>query len=727
MNSRFSTSIESFDIIAVIVTLILFLWFFYHNMKHTTNKKSTFFLEITRLTTVIVILFTLFEPEIVKVEEKTEKPQLKILYDTSGSMETEDVINSEGKVITRSAKVKEAISSNFKEQLSDRFDITVENFAGVDKKGASTDIHSSMMDTLDNSPKLRSVILISDGSWNEGKNPLDAAINFRSKGVPVFALAAGREQYLPDLVLEKVDAPTFGLVNEKILIPFSVRNYLDREITVNAILKNTRLVRVEKSVRIGPGQVVSDSLIWQPKFEGKYDFELTIPVLNEEINRENNSRKFSINVRQEQLKVLVIDSKPRWEYRYLRNALQRDPGVTVNTLLFHQTDMKVGDGQGYLSKFPESREELSSYDVIFLGDVGVAGNQLKKEHLKMIRALVEKQGSGVVFMPGLNGHHLSWLGTEIEDMIPVVFDESAPAGKAFQVESKLLLTAEGRDHLLTLLSDTPAGNASLWKQLPGFYWNTAVKKARVGSSTLAVHSSLRTENGRVPLLVTRPFGNGNTLFLGTDSAWRWRKGVEDKYHYRFWGQVVRWMANKRHMSYSKQVRLFYNPTRVTAGDKVDLQATILDKAGFPKAESVINCQITGPDKTEKQFVMKEEKGGWGLYKGEFSTTSPGDYIVKITSADKTVEYETKINVSGETLEKVGEPANFDVMKDIARITKGKYNDVAAFQSIIKTIQEMPEEKPRELRIRIWNQWWWGGIIILLSAVYWVARKKLGLV
>ena len=518
-----------------------------------------------------------------------------------------------------------------------------------------------------------------------------------------------------------------ALVNEKILIPFSVRNHMDHEVTATVVLKNTRLVRIEKTVRIAPGEIVSDSVIWQPKFEGKYEFEMQLPILDKEINKDNNSKKFSINVRQEQLKVLVIDSVPRWEYRYLRNALQRDPGVTVNTLLLHQQGMRIGDGNGYIKSFPESREELSSYDVIFLGDIGTSPGQLKKEHVEMIRALVEKQGSGVVFMPGIHGHHLSLIKTELNDLIPVVFDEKSPNGKAFSVESKLLLTAQGRDHLLTLLSDTPSGNASLWKQLPGFYWNTAVTKAKVGSNILAVHSSLRTENGRTPLLVTRPFGNGNTLFLGTDSAWRWRKGVEDKYHYRFWGQVVRWMANKRHMSYSKQVRLFYNPTRVTVGDNVDLQATVLDKAGFPKTESRILCNITGPDKTETQIVMKEDKGGWGLYKGQFGTTSAGEYKIRIHAADKTVEYETTINVSGETKEKVGQPADFDVMKDIARISNGQYNDMEAFETVVNAIQELPEEKAKEFRIRIWNQPWWGGIIILLSAIYWVARKRLGLV
>ena len=70
---------------------------------------------------------------------------------------------------------------------------------------------------------------------------------------------------------------------------------------------------------------------------------------------------------------------------------------------------------------------------------------------------------------------------------------------------------------------------------------------------------MRNDWGRMPLLVTRSAGNGKVLFLGTDSAWRWRRGVEDKFHYRFWGQVVRWMAHQRHLSEKDGIRLSYSP------------------------------------------------------------------------------------------------------------------------------------------------------------------------
>ena len=40
------------------------------------------------------------------------------------------------------------------------------------------------------------------------------------------------------------------------------------------------------------------------------------------------------------------------------------------------------------------------------------------------------------------------------------------------------------------------------------------------------------------------YGLGRVLYIGIDSTWRWRKGVGDLYHHRFWGQVTRWAADR---------------------------------------------------------------------------------------------------------------------------------------------------------------------------------------
>ena len=256
--------------------------------------------------------------------------------------------------------------------------------------------------------------------------------------------------------------------------------------------------------------------------------------------------------------MLVIESLPRWEYRFLRNALSRDPGVELYCLLFHPA-LGPGGGADYISEFPEKLEDLAKYDVIFIGDVGIGKDQLTKEQCTLIRGLVENQASGVVFLPGSQGNQMSLLDTDLSDLIPVILDEEHPKGMAESIASPLNLTTEGRSSLLTMLGENEEENPAIWRRLPGFYWHAPVIKSKGGSEVLATHGNRRGKFGPVPLLVTKPAGSGKVLFMGIDSAWRWRRGVEDLYHYRFWGQVARWMSYQRNMAAGQRVRLFFNP------------------------------------------------------------------------------------------------------------------------------------------------------------------------
>ena len=183
--------------------------------------------------------------------------------------------------------------------------------------------------------------------------------------------------------------------------------------------------------------------------------------------------------------------------------------------------------------------------------VGVGENELTKENCVELQGLVEQQGSGLVFLPGSRGRIWSLQDTALGALMPVELDEVQPKGIGASAPARLALTSRGQGHLLTMLAANEQDNIAIWRQLPGFYWHAAVKKARPGAEVLAVHEGERNEWGRVPLLVTRPQGNGKVLFMGTDGAWRWRRGVEDVYHYRFWGQVVRWMSYQRHLAHDQ--------------------------------------------------------------------------------------------------------------------------------------------------------------------------------
>ena len=130
----------------------------------------------------------------------------------------------------------------------------------------------------------------------------------------------------------------------------------------------------------------------------------TCPKHPDETLADNNRLTAPIAIREEKLRVLVVESYPRWEYRYLRNALSRDPGVEVSCLLFHPGLSKVGGGnKDYIKQFPAGLDELSKFDVVFLGDVGLDDGQLTAEQCRLLKGLVEHQASGLVFMPGMAG------------------------------------------------------------------------------------------------------------------------------------------------------------------------------------------------------------------------------------------------------------------------------------------------------------------------------------
>ena len=440
---------------------------------------------------------------------------------------------------------------------------------------------------------------------------------------------------------------------------------------------------------------------------------------------DNNRQTFHLSVRTEKLNVLVVESYPRWEYRYLRNALTRDPGVELSVLLLHP-ELGPGTGLNYIGRFPDTREQLSRFDVVFLGDVGLGEKELTKEQCELLRGLVEHQGSGLVFLPGQRGRHHSLVDHPIGELMPVSLSPTNKEGYYIPSESHFKLTSTGRGHFLTMLKADEGINEAIWKTLPGFFWCAPVERSRPGSSVLATHSTKRNEYGYLPVLVTRPFGAGEVLFMGTDAAWRWRRGVEDLYHYRFWGQVVRWMAHKRKMAQGQGMRLTFSPENPKVGDEVFLQATMLDLSGGTTAPD-LRARITAPDGSTSDLEFAAIEGGWGVFKTKMTVQQGGVYALNLYSPSGSQKLDTEIVVDKPTLEKIGQPTNAKVLREISQRTGGQSGGIAKLQELISEISVVAENEEITRRFRLWSNPWWGGIVLLLLAVYWVSRKILGLI
>lgn len=685
-------------------------------------------LETLRMIIVTVLIFTLFRPEVVQRLERTEAPEIAVLVDRSGSMDTRDV-RANTNVTTRSAWVGAHRATNYWQGLDRIGTVQFDEFSPAPTDAApdaGTDLATALEGAVRRYKQLRAVVLLTDGDWNLGGSPMAVATRFREQDIPIFGIGIGAEVALPDLALEKIPTPSYGLIGEQIAIPFKISSHLDYDVsTTLSVMVGERSVS-RKDITIPAHGQLQDAILWLPRETGEVDLQLRLPLEAEEAFADNNNLDLRIAIRAETLKVLVVDSLPRWEFRFLRNALMRDPGVEMHSVLLHP-ELGPGEGRNYLNSFPGTKDQIAAYDVVFLGDIGLGERELKHSDLKLLKGLVEQQASGLVFLPGRRGRQATLMKSPLADLFPVVLNEQQPTGIGLQSEVPLLLSTVGKSHWLTRFDVDETRNADIWKNLPGFYWSAAVEKSRPGSEVLGVHASMRNAWGRIPLLVTRQVGSGKVLFMGTDSAWRWRRGVEDKYHYRFWGQVVRWMAHQRHLADKEGIRVSHSPETPNVGDTIFLHSTILDRAGFPLERENVTGRVTGPEDHLEELNFAGLEGGWGVFKSRFTPRVGGEYKLQISAPSADRQLETVIRVAQPVREKQGLPANFQVLRELSRITGGEAGGVSQFTRILEAIKLLPDPQPIELRFRLWSNPWWGSFILLLLAIYWTGRKLAGMV
>lgn len=718
-----ATLVVSIVSLAIVCVLSFIAW------KRSGYRKSILGLELLRIAIVVFAVAILNQPESVARYLPSQQPTIVVLGDQSTSMTTRDVglLHKNEKLQTRSEAIADLLQESTWQQLAEELNakVIVRPFASNESK---SDLHAALIQAQADHPNLRAIVLASDGDWNSGLAPVDAAMRLRLEQVPIFTVPVGSQSRLPDIDLLSFDVPTFGIVGKGVRIPFTIESSMPRDHLAQVVMTASDGTKLTHEVRVTAMGRTTDALVWKAESVGDFTLTLQLPTHPEESLLENNARTAPIAIREEKLRVLVVESIPRWEYRYLRNALSRDPGVEVSCLLFHPQLSKVGGGnRDYIATFPQALEELSQFDVVFLGDVGVAEKQLTDEQCGLLKGLVEQQASGLVFLPGSQGNWQSLVQSPLEPLMPVLLDESQPTGWGSRSPSHFGLSELGRRSLLTKLADTQDENMEVWENLPGFQWYAPVVRAKAGTDVLCVHQEASNEYGRIPLLVTRTYGAGKVLFMGTDGAWRWRRGVEDLYHYRFWGQVVRWMAYQRNMAKGESMRFYYSPEQPQVRQTISLSVNAMEKSGEPLSRGEIVAKIAAPSGRMQTITLGHLKNEWGAFSGTFQPDEPGPHQVLLSCKENGAELEAKIFVQGATLEQVGKPARPEVLDEISRVSRGKSIKHGESKAVMQAISDLPQAQPKIRRVQLWSHPLVAATLVALLGTFWVIRKIVGLI
>ena len=691
-------------------------------MKH---DRRVGLLEIGRAMIIILIIFTLFDPQRVEKLQSARKSQIICLVDRSDSMQTEDIVLENRKPINREQWSEEFLKEDWVPTLETNATLLVKTFSSL-KGTKETDITTAITDALDTSEELKAVLLVTDGDANSGNSILSVAGRSRALSVPIYSIITGAESSLPDLSLDDAFAPSFVLQEERVTISWQATNsFKSPRNSMITLLANGKKVD-ERPVYFNRGETISGNISWLPEQSGEVDFQILLNKIEGETYANNNQKNLRTRVEEKIIKALIIDSYPRWEYRFLRNALSRDPGVDLSCILFHP-NMSPSIGEDYIGEFPKNKALLAPYDVVFIGDVGVGENELTSEQSELLADLIQYHASGIIFMPGRRGRQLSLEKTRLRELLPVIYDPEKPRGLGTQNPASFVLTHRGNEHWLTNLRGSGEKNRDFWSRLPGFHWSAMIKKSRPGSEVLAVHSNFETEWGKMPILVIRRVGAGKSLYLGSDSAWRWRRGVEDKYHYRFWSQVVRWMAHGRYVAEKDGIKLIPSPEKPRLGEKVMLRCIILDKNGFPLEHGEVKGLAKHPDGSVENLSFKPDPECPGVYLSSLQSSKAGNLYLEAgcTLAERSIQ--TTLRIEESNREKRGRPAISGPLSQLAQLTGGSSTGHEDAKKLIDRLSIIPEPKPTVKIHRLRTNLNWGIFLFTLLAIYWTGRKFFGMV
>jgi len=535
----------------------------------------------------------------------------------------------------------------------------------------------SLLDLKRGQP-LAGLFLITDGGNNYGSQPLDAAALAQQDKVPLYIYGVGIASP-HDIIVTQVYAPEVEFTGEDQTASVTVRSQSMKGRTARIELKLGDDTVASQDVTFGDDGEQVIPLKFQPKTKGEYDLVATIPPLPDEAIKDNNTAAQRVRVIDGKVQVLYIEEKPRWEFRYLLAMLVRDKRLEPHFYLVDgDPELSREAGSPYLAALPATKDDWMKYDVVIIGDVDA--RLFNNEQMQNINDLVSTFGGGVVFLAGRNYMPSSYRRTPLETLFPVEFEgQVLSSGVPPTHPIALELTPDGQSSPTLRLSNNDEENADIWKNLPGIYWDARVVKSKPAAEVLIEDPSPEkaTRAGEMPVVALQSYGAGQTLFVGTDETWRWRKNVGEKYYTRFWGQTLLRLGLPRLLGASRLTQLTTEKKLYVSGERVTI-AGRLYRSGFqPVLDATINGTLSlQPDNPnapasglKKEVALQASPGKPGYYEGEVIVTTPGVYTFS-TDHDPTSPIDFRVT---EPKFELGDTAlNIELLKKMAQTSGGAF-------------------------------------------------------
>jgi hypothetical protein len=709
---------------AAVVGAALAAWLSYRQVDVGPGRRRT--LAVIRAFSIAFLVALVAGPVLEVPRERIEPDAVLVLADRSRSLEIEDTTGADGTPRTRDAVLRSIAAQSPLDSLGAEHRVTWFGFAealsplprdarGGVAVGEATGERTLLAQSIDQAlartsgRPVSAIVLLTDGRTTD---PPDRALvrRLQSEGIVVSSVALGADAALGDASVADVQAPRRAFVRDLVPVEASVERRgpaRTRAMRVELVDRSTGAVldSAELAPRAGTADAARETvqLVATPPASGDASWEVRVADASaaRDLIPANDRRAVPIAIVDRPVRILYVDGYPRWEYRYLKNLLQRERSVESAVMLLSADRDFAQEGNTPIARLPRTREEFDRFDLFVIGDM--PASFFTGEQLAEVRRAVSERGMGLVVIGGERSTPRSWAGSALEDLLP--FSGPYELDRVPDAVNLVPAPASGRMGVLRL-SDDPKGDFPEELRSPDeawsrFEWVQRIAPASLKPATEVLAQSLQSVDGSpTPLVVSMRYGAGLVTYVATDEVWRWRNGRGETYPERFWIQLLRAAARPSLGTGREEVRIAVDAGRAIVGEpvrievevppgtqasRVSLEAVASD-AGMPPVEVEA---VPGPGGGFVATWTPETVGRW--------TVRPREPTLAALAGPGAV-----IEVSRDDAELRDAEADRPLLETLARETGGRVVSPADLEALVASIPNRSIVTENPIRDALWN-------------------------
>lgn len=685
----FQHSFPLWLVIIAVLALLFLSWYAYQNKKQLPASVR-WLMSGLRASALLILLLLLLNPFFYQSEEITQKPEILVFLDNSESVSVQ-------RGSYRGAEsYRELLNElDFENRNEYRFqfyetdsDSRPSHPDSLSFSAPVTNLYSSSDVLLEKDDEPAAAILITDGIYTYGKDPVFALSN---SAIPVFTIAVGDTTQVNDISVSNVLTNETGYTDTRQIIEAEItQNGFEGSVINVELLRNNEVIDRQQVNFNAPSEVRTIEFDTPLNEAGLQQYRIVAEPLSSEWSAENNRTDFTINVLDSKTKIIHAAFTIHPDVKMLRSVISSDR----NNELFPLT----WSGTSFIEELPDIKADL----LIVHGSVP----------------------------PGVNSSFLNNYQN-----IPTVLISTGSTGRSGQPLSSwsLLSPRSGRLSPVSLLTELDEGDQVIMElpevnraDFPPLYAPFRTVKAEPAAQVLFT-SGIEGIDSNNPLIAV----SENTGIRRTDiMAWGWHRVYRSNIPQQrafittLFSNIVSWTSKDPD---DRLLKLAPVKQSFSTGDRPLIQGSLENESGESEESAVIEVRIRSSELNARSFNM-EHKGN-GNYQLELPELSEGLYAFEAVARKGNREIDRNSGeflIADDNTEMALTRRNDELLSRIAANTGALFY---SFDNVSAIWDDMARKGLNETRVQSRESYsfpvrkvYWFVLVLLLLSAEWLLRK-----